>query len=756
MRPIVLTLALLGAAAAVTGTGAEAQELAGREMISSRATHVVVPQARGFAIRDRVRPVEIAGVRATVRIAGRIATTTLDVSLRNPSPADAEAVMLLPVPDGAAVSAFDFLGAGAEPTARLMRREEARRVYDDIVRRARDPALLEFAGHDLVRSSLFPVPAGGEQRFRVRYEHVLPGEDGRVDYVLPRSESLDGDTPWEVHVEIAAAHDISAVFSPSHEIRTDTRDARHATVAVTGRDARAPGAFRLSVMTGERGLNASLFAYPDPSVGGGYFLLIGGLPPRTQAERAAIRREVTLVVDRSGSMAGAKMDQVRAAALQVVEGLADGESFNLVDYGTTVERFSAAPVTKTRETLLRARDHIAALRPGGGTNLHDALVEALRQPPTEGALPLVLFLTDGLPTVGRTSEATIRDAVAQGNPHRRRIFTFGVGTDVNAPLLDHVAEITRGAPAYVLPEEDVEVAVARVFRRLSGPVLAEPALAPSREAGTAALRELIPGVLPDLFDGDQLVVLGQYRGEGPLRIALTGAGPDGDRRLDFSFDLGRATTRNAFVPRLWASRRIAYLVDQIRQAGAHESGRVRPEGNAVLADPRLREVTDEIVRLSTEFGILSEYTAFLATEGTDLSAFDRNGLTAAGQLDSRAIGSRSGAAGVNQAINNDWGKKQQRANPTNRYVDSNLEEVDVAGVKQIADRALYRRGGGWIDARIATRGGDSPPDRVVEFGSPEHLEIVRRLVVQGRQALVALRGDVVLEIEGASVLVRNP
>ena len=178
-----------------------------------------------------------------------------------------------------------------------------------------------------------------------------------------------------------------------------------------------------------------------------------------------MQREVTLVIDRSGSMAGPKMDQVRAAALQVIEGLADGESFNIIDYATTVERFATKPVVKNRETVLKARRYLANLRPTGGTNIHDALVEALGQPATKGALPIVLFLTDGLPTIGNTSEVAIRTVVQKGNPHKRRLFTFGVGADVNVPLLDRVAETTRATATYVLPKEDVEVKVGRVFQK---------------------------------------------------------------------------------------------------------------------------------------------------------------------------------------------------------------------------------------------------------------------------------------------------
>src|SRR5262249_46615397 len=148
----------------------------------------------------------------------------------------------------------------------------------------------------------------------------------------------------------------------------------------------------------------------------------------------------------------------------------------------------------------------------GGTNIHDALLEALRQPLADEMLPIVLFLTDGLPTVGQTSERAIRALARTGNAHERRIFTFGVGVDVNTPLPEKLAYESRATTAFILPGENVEAKVAAVFRRLHGPVLADPVLTVSTRGSRIRARELIPGRLPDVFEDDQIVVLGQYLG----------------------------------------------------------------------------------------------------------------------------------------------------------------------------------------------------------------------------------------------------
>lgn len=734
------------------------------------------PRWRPPHVPDQPANAQITHVAANVNIVEQTATTTLDISLRNPSHQQIEAVLLLPVPDGAAVSAFDFQGSASEPTARVLSREEARQLYEAIVRQVRDPALLEFAGYNLVRSSVFPIPGGGTQKVRLTYEHLLPADGNRIDYLLPRSESLARRNPWSVTVNIRSQHPISTIYSPSHAIITERFGPGNAKVSLadSGAQQMNPGPFLLSTLLerapGE-GVSASLFAYPDPKVGtfpagpnagAGYFLLMAGLPASIDEAAKSVKREVTIVIDRSGSMAGAKMDQARAAALQVVEGLADGEAFNIIDYSTTVQSFALAPMIKNRETMLEARRYIEAIKPAGGTNIHDALLEALRAPPTDGMLPIVLFLTDGLPTVGQTSEVAIRELVEKGNTHHRRIFTFGVGNDVNVPMLDRVADITRANATYVLPNEDVELKVAAVFKRLYGPVLADLQLRTIDANGQVQTRlvgEMIPSTLPDLFEGDQLIVLGQYHSSAPVTFKLTGNFLGQPREFTYEFDFNAATTKNAFVPRLWAARRIAYLVDQVRQMGAAIPAPGMPitSNMNVMNDPRVKELVDEILRLSTEFGILTEYTSFLATEGTNLGNWRDLSAACSDTLERRAVQSRAGAAAINQGMNFNAQKSQQELNYDNDYIDEGQREVSFTGVQQVNDCAFFQRGNQWIDGRTINPNAPQAitPDVVIEYGSAEHIALINRLVAQNRQGVLALEGDILLQDDGRTILVRN-
>lgn len=762
-------LAALASMLALTAATAQAQSsrvvprAAAPRVHRALASNVVVPQWRAVAPGAATTPtpeadaIVITAVNARVGIVEQVATTTIDVAIQNNSNRRQEAEVLLPVPDKAVVRGFDFEGKGAEPSAELLPRDEARRIYDDIVRQTRDPALLEFIGYNLVRSSVFPVEANGKQKVRLVYEHILPADGPRVDYILPRTESVQYNVPWEVTVSIKSKQPVSTVYSPSHKIQTARENDKHVVAKIAPDAVREPGVFRLSYLVEQEGVTASMFAYPDPKNGGGYFLLLAGLPakPENFDKEHGIKREVTLVIDRSGSMNGEKLDQVKEAALQVIAGLNDGEAFNLIVYNEAVELFAKQPVIKNDETTEAARAYIKAIKARGGTNIHDAVLEALRPKPVKGFLPIVLFLTDGLPTVGQTSEKAIRDTALKGNRHERRIFTFGVGADVNTPLLEKIAFETRATPTFVLPSEDVEVKVSYVFKRLAGPVLAGTDVDTIDENGKAApgrVMDVLPTTLPDLFDGDQLVLIGRYVGDKPVHFQIKGNYLGTDKAFKFTFNPDKATTRNAYVPRLWASRKIADLIDEIRNMGADTGGYGQQPGVATPSDPRLKELIDEVVRLSTEFGILTEYTAFLAREGTDLNNKCLVLEQARLNFVNRAWMCRSGIASINQDVNNTILKQQTYLNGRNEFLDANLDRVGISTVQQVNDKAFYRRGGAWIDSELVDK--ENKDAKVIEFGSPQFNELVDKLTTAGRNGCVSLQGDVLLNVDGQAVLIK--
>lgn len=754
---VLLTVSLLSAGSAVAQT---------RDPYPT----VIVPQARTFGM-PRPQGVSVTGVNARIDIRDQAATTSIEFQLTNNGPMRQETRVVFPVQSHVVIRGMSFSGLPGEGVAEIMEKDAARRIYDDIVRKMRDPALLEFIGYNLIQTSVFPVEPYKTETVTLVYEELLTSSDNRIDYTLLRSESIDYRVPWTITASIRTSRTISTVYSPSHELILQRHSSNFVDVAIDPSSKNNPGAFRLAAIADSGNLNASFYAYPDPKTGGGTFLMLAGLPPKKPGDRAGttVKREVTLVLDRSGSMNGEKLTQVRDTALQVLAGLEFGESFNIIVYNESIDAFADSPVVKTQETVAEARAYINGILARGGTNIHDALLEALRQPTTSGTLPLVLFLTDGLPTVGETSEKAIRTLVTAANPHHRRVFTFGAGVDVNAPLLDRIAIDSRAVSTYVLPGEDVEVKVSQVFKRLAGPILTNPdirvtdgsglfsVIGVSGNPGPPARRvvtDLIPDRLPDLFEGDQLVLLGRYTQAQPLTFLLSGEYLGHHETFEFRFNPDTASARNGFVPRLWASRKIAVLTDAIRQLGGDDAY-VQP-GRPTPNDPRVRELVEEIVRLSTEYGILTEYTAFLARETEPMPAPEIAYRIAEEHYRDKAMNERSGAGAVSRSVNVQAQKKQQTLNYRNEYTDADMNTVTIGSVQQVNDMAFYQRNGVWTDSRITMKAQDLTKAIIVEWGSDAYRKLLDSLIRSNRQGALALHGEISIEVDGQLYLVRNP
>jgi Ca-activated chloride channel family protein len=746
-------------AATLGGVSGSAFGMVLQEAAASDRVQIIVPQRHRWAAQSCV----VTGVQAEALIVDSVATTTLKITVRNPGNQRAEAQVVLPVASGAAVRTFGIDGIGVEPTAELLPREEATKRYREIVSRMTDPGLLEFVGTDLIQSSVFPVEPGAERVVTVVYEHTLPAHAGRVEYVLPRSASLDASgTAWSLTMEIESTGELGPVFSPSHPVVTKPSGSRGVRVTVPRMD--EPGPFRLYAVTGPSAGGATVLMYPEGDAGG-YFLFVGDAPEPVETE--PMPRELTLVIDRSGSMAGQKMQQAKESARQIIAGLRLGERFNIIDYSGDIRSFAPHPVVKTDDNMKEAMAYIDAIQAQGWTNLHDALVESLRSPLEDGHLGMVLFLTDGLPTQGVTGEADIRKAAREHNKASRRVFTFGVGLDVNAPLLDGVARDTRAESTFVLPNEDVEIKVGQVFDKLDGPVIVAPVFTTHAPDGTLVDQRVNPTVsfvhpdsLGDVFRGSRVMVVGQYARTGPLTLRV--AGEDGPV-IEGVLDPSEASARHGFVARLWAQRRIDAILSMIRSDTADGS------------EPN-KELVDEVVRLSLAHGIMTEYTAFLAAEETSLAAASAP-ASEAGQVylgiareNVRSQNAeRSGAAGVSQTVNRKdvaadamladvapgGGKVESLNVKSNVWYDADMKLQRAETVQRGPQGTLYRKTGRWVEAALG-EAAEQDPEQTVEFGSEVYWTLVDDLTGQGRQWMLANRGELYLLNHGRRVLVKNP
>jgi Ca-activated chloride channel family protein len=625
--------------------------------------------------------------RVDVTIEDQVAITHVDQVFVNEHAWEAEGTYVFPLPEGATVSRFVMWVDGEPIEAEVLKADQARAIYEDIVRRRRDPALLEYVGRDTVRARIFPIPPGEERRIELEYTQVLPIENGLVHYVYPLNTERFSARPLEecvIRVAVRSSQPIRALYSPTHQDRLFVeRDGEYrATVGYEETDVLPEDDFELIYTVSPEDVGLSLLTYREPPDDGFFLLLVA---PTVEAKRV-IPKDVLLVLDTSGSMEGEKIAQAKEALTYVLRHLNPEDRFNVIAFSTGLRTYDRG--------LRPASDAAAAiawterLEAVGGTDIHRALLEALAHVDPERPTVLI-FITDGLPTEGVTELPQILSDVADAAPHNVRLFPFGVGDDVNTALLDTLAEQHRGTTGYIRPHETIDEEVSTFYAKVNAPVLADIAL----DFGHAPVSDVYPDPLPDLFAGTQLVLVGRYRNSGPTSITLTGAVEDGQARYEYEGTF-RAEGGNPFIARLWAARKIGYLLTQIRLHGERE------------------EWVDAVVELSTRYGIMTPYTSFLIQE--DLWT-DGGREEAVDEFLALPSPPAEGAPAVEMA------DTEARLRGAEAVSGALVPQEVTHLLRQAGGRTFVLRDGVWTDTTF-------DPERLVpvqvEFGSPAYFDLL--------------------------------
>lgn len=548
-------------------------------------------------------PLEVRLVKVNTRINDQVASTTVDQEFFNPNPARLEGTFVLPLPKGAHIDKFTMEIDGKQVEAELLAADKARRIYEDIVRKLKDPALLEYAGRDIFKVRIFPIEPNSLKRIRISYTQLLKADDGLVGYVLPLSTEKFSAKPIRnvsVRIDLETRRPLKSVYSPTHTVEIKRDGSNRATIGYEGGESSPGTDLALYYATEKDEIGVNLLTH-RLSGEDGYFLLLASPGMDVRKERV-VHKDVAFVLDTSGSMAGKKLEQAKKALLFCIENLNPGDRFEIVRFSTEVECLFDKLVSAEASNLAKARTFIQDLKPIGGTAIDDALKKALslRAESDRGASSsqagrpfVIIFLTDGRPTIGTTDEDQIVAGVKHQNESRNRIFCFGIGTDVNTHLLDRITEETRAFSQYVLPEEDIEVKVSSFYAKIKEPVLTNPTL---KFTGDLRVMKLYPSPLPDLFKGDQLVLVGRYSGQGDSAVILEGTVNSENRKFTYEVNFPAENRDGDFIPRLWATRRVGYLLDEIRLHGENA------------------ELRDETTELARKYGIVTPYTAYLILE----------------------------------------------------------------------------------------------------------------------------------------------
>ena len=661
-----------------------------------------------------------------IQIKDQVATTRVDQVFVNDNPWTAEGTYIFPLPEGAAVSDFVMWVDGKAVHGEILEADEARTIYDDVVRRMKDPALLEYVGRKALKASVFPIPPGEERKIELEYSQILPVENGLVHYIYPLSTERFSSRPLEdlvVRAQIESREPLKAVYSSRHEVSIDREDDYHALLGLEQSDVLPDRDFELFYTISSEKIGLNLLSFKEEGQDG-FFLLLAAPDVKVNEEEIVVK-DIILVLDTSGSMQGEKMDQAKEAARYVLDHLNPLDRFAIVSFATTTRSFS--PSLEPAAQADKGKDFLDRLEAMGSTDINRAMIEAVGL--AEEVRPTTLiFLTDGLPTEGVTVTGAILDNVAREAPDNVRIFSFGVGDDVDTDLLDQISLDHGGASTYVRPGEEIDEEVSAFYRRVKMPVLSDLSL----DWGDIIVDQVYPQRIPDLFAGSQLIMLGRYREGGPAKITLKGMVNQEERSYTYEDLSFRKEGGDDFIPRLWATRAVGYYLTQIRLYGEKQ------------------EWIDSIVSLSTRYGIITPYTSFLVQEKDIFSTQGREEIISDFEEEMAAAAAEPafGEAAVEKAVY----QKSLSAAPVGAAVPVNMsvstgidgtsKMVRVSEVlKNVGSKTFLLKNDTWIDTTFDR----SMKTKKVAFLGEEYFDLISQVPVLGSYFALGERVIVVHE-----------
>ncbi|HEY4235277.1 MAG TPA: VIT domain-containing protein, partial [Lacipirellulaceae bacterium] len=645
--------------------------------------HIRLPRPIIRSMPQPASTYKIDALEVSAKLSDQIAHVQVSQTFENTGGQPMETAFVFPLPYDGAIDQLTLLVDGKEYQAKLLSKEDARHRYEEIVRKNRDPALLEWVGTGMFETSVFPIPPGAKRTVTLRYSQLCRQSHGLTDFLFPLSTAKYTAGPVDklsFHITIDSTAPIKNVYSATHAVKIERPDKSHAVVTYDATKIVPGDDFRLMFDSGDGAVGASVISYRPKTGEDGYFLLLAS-PEIKSADTAPVAKTVVFAVDRSGSMSGKKIEQAKGALKFVLNNLHDGDLFNIVAYDSAIETFRPELQKFSDETRAAALSFVDGLYAGGSTNIDGALHRALDLLTDSSRPNYVIFLTDGLPTDGATDESTIEKNSKETNHVRARLFAFGVGFDVNSHLLDKLARANFGQSEYVRPNEDIAAAVSKLYGRIGTPVMTDVSIAFAPLGAVAkeglGINRAYPSGPFDLFAGDQAVVVGRYHNSGEAKVVLSGTVGDQKRSFDFPTELvGKSDDdTNAFVAKLWATRRIGDIIDELDLKGRNE------------------ELVNELVALATEHGILTPYTSFLADETSSVRRVTENRLRALSE--SEALEEKSGEFGFNQRGGRGGKASLQRADQAPAAAPTPDSLVNRRG-----ETALATGGGGYFGGNV--------------------------------------------------------
>ncbi|MCG8407616.1 MAG: VIT and VWA domain-containing protein [Phycisphaerales bacterium] len=566
-------------------------------------------------------PVPLKHTNVQAQISAYIATVDVTQHYTNPYASKIEAVYLFPLPQNAAVNEFLMTVGDRRIRGIIREREEAEKIYKEARRQGHVASLLTQERANVFTQKVANIEPGKNIDINIKYFHTLAYKDGWYEYVFPMvvgprfnppgstdgigavARGQHGRSGQRTEVQYLkpherSGHDISLAVNidagvkveevkcTSHVVNVKRPSGNQTEVRLSRNDVIPNKDFVLRYKVAGKQIKTALLTHEADQ--GGYFTLML-YPPENLRALQRKPMEMIFVLDCSGSMRGHPIDQAKTAIDRALKHLEPDDTFQVIRFSNNASQLGRTPLRATSSNLRKGRRYVRDLRGSGGTMAIEGVKAALDFPHDPRRLRFVSFMTDGY--IGNEMQIL-------GEVHRRlgasRIFSFGVGSSPNRYLLDRMAKLGRGAVAHLSLDDSAAPIMDRFFERISHPAMTDIAI----DWGGLHVSEVFPSKIPDLFVGRPVIITGRYRGRASGDVRITGT--VGDHARDLRIPIDR-TGKHRALPSVWARTKIADLADR----STYEGG---------------SELPGEIKQVALEYGLMSQYTAFVAVDSLSKTA----------------------------------------------------------------------------------------------------------------------------------------
>jgi Ca-activated chloride channel family protein len=641
-------------------------------------------------------PISLKSEDVDVKIKNGVAKVEKTQIFHNNCYATVEGIYVFPLPEGSVISNFALYMGNPKVNGQILSSSEARKIYEEIVRKRRDPALLEFMGQSLFQARIFPINPNEDKRIDLKYDALVKYDNNTYRFVYPLRipEKTLSAGVLNFSLKIIMDKPITNIYSPTHKVKIDQKNDLEAVVTLSLENQPSDKDFILYFSISDKSIGSSLISYKPYSNEDGYFCLM--LSPKYEIKKTEmISKDVIFIIDASGSMLGEKINQAKDALKFCINNLNNDDKFALIDFSNDIRLFNEKLLDYNSKSKDDALYYIDKIEASGGTNLNEAILTALKIKKNKKDRPtMLILLTDGLPTVGVKNPNEIVNNTGKTNTDGFRIFTFGVGYDVDAFLLDKISGENNGSSNYVKPNENIETEISAFFTKMNTPVLSDIKIA----FDGVKVKDIYPRKYPDLFYKGQITIFGRYENSGKSNLEVEGRVGENKQKFTFATNFEEKERENDIIANLWANRKVGALLDDIRLNG--ES----------------KELVDEIIRLAKKFGIVTPYTSYLVTEDESKQIGMNQPLMQHNQI----YDSKAGYAATPM-------ESKERAVTQSRTISAMQDKTtleEIRSFKNIKGKTFILKDGVWTDIDLESK---NPKDsKVIQFASDEYFELLNK------------------------------